>query len=195
MRKRAHITILMQAGADTTGTALGSTIRYLLTSPACFSKARAEIVAAERAGLLSTPIQYEETRAHLPYIVACIKEAGLRLMPPATNLFARVAGKGGALVNGVFVPEGTEITSYAYVVQRDPELYGPDPETFCPERWMECSEARAAEMEAGMFVFGAGPRVCLGKDIAMFEMFKLIPEVSLSLLSLFRRRRGWKTCR
>jgi cytochrome P450 len=112
-------------------------------------------------------------------MVACIKEGGLRLRPPATNLFARIAGTGGARVGGIYVPEGTEMTSNAYVVQRDPDLYGPDPEVFHPERWLD-SEAKSAEMEAGMFVFGVGPRVCLGKDIAVFELYKLVPEVGTS---------------
>ncbi|KAK3372119.1 cytochrome P450 17A1 [Podospora didyma] len=178
MQKRAHVTLLIQAGADTTGTAMGSTLRFLLLNPSCLAKTRAEIDAAETAGYLSSPVQYEETRAHLPYLIACIKEGGLRLNPPATNLFARVAGPGGAKVGSVSVPEGYEMTSNAYVVQRDPELFGPDPEVFRPERWLEgSSEHKAAEMEAGLFVFGVGPRVCLGKDIAMFELYKLLPEI------------------
>ncbi|KAM7198899.1 Pisatin demethylase [Naviculisporaceae sp. PSN 640] len=177
VEKRAHVTILMMAGADTTGTALGSTLNYLLTHPRCLEKARQEIDAAQEKGLLSSPvIQYEETRQHLPYTIACIKEGGLRLRPPATNLFGRVAGPGGAQIGNVHVPEGMEMTSNAYVVQRDPELFGPDPEEFRPERWLE-SEEKTAKMEAGLFVFGMGPRVCLGKDIAYFELYKLIPEI------------------
>ncbi|KAI8187605.1 hypothetical protein KHU50_001101 [Colletotrichum sp. SAR 10_65] len=120
-QKRAHVTLLIQAGADTTGTALGSTLRFLLTHPLALARARAEISAAEQAGHLSPTIQYEETRTHLPFFVACIKEA-IRLHPSATNLFARVAPAGGKVVDGTWVPAGAEITANAWVVQRDPRL-------------------------------------------------------------------------
>lgn len=102
----------------------------------------------------------------------------MRLKPPATNLFSRITGPGGADIGGVHVPEGFEMCTNAYVVQRDPVLWGPDPEAFRPERWLEeKDEKRLAEMENGIFAFGTGPRVCLGKNIAYFEMFKLLPEV------------------
>lgn len=173
-QKRAHVTLLIQAGADTTGTALGSILRYLTTNPTILKKAREEIERAEQAGKLSNPVQFEEVRVHLPYFVACIKE-GIRLDPPATNLFARVAPKEGKVIDGHYIPGGTEITSNAYVVQRDPQLYAPDPETYRPERWLE-SQAKANEMDAASFTFGVGPRVCLGKDIAIMELYKLLPE-------------------
>ncbi|KAJ5020243.1 hypothetical protein K4K57_000093 [Colletotrichum sp. SAR 10_99] len=179
-QKRAHVTLLIQAGADTTGTALGSTLRFLLTHPLALARARAEISAADQAGHLSPTIQYEETRTHLPFFVACIKEA-IRLHPSATNLFARVAPAGGKVVDGTWVPAGAEITANAWVVQRDPRLYGPDPEAFRPERWLEGevggnTKEAISEMEACIFAFGIGPRVCLGKDVAYMEMYKLLPE-------------------
>ncbi|CZR58264.1 related to pisatin demethylase / cytochrome P450 monooxygenase [Phialocephala subalpina] len=175
VQKRAHVALLIQAGADTTGTALGSTLRFLSTNPEKMSRARQEIEAADIAGELSTPVQYEEVRVHLPYFVACIKES-LRLEPPATNLFARVAGKEGKTIDGHFIPPGIEITSNAYVVQRDPTLYAPDPDSFRPERWLESTQ-KANEYDACSFVFGMGPRVCLGKDIAIMELYKLLPEI------------------
>ncbi|KAF2744728.1 cytochrome P450 [Sporormia fimetaria CBS 119925] len=175
VEKRAHVTLLIQAGADTTGTALGSILRFMLLDPRVFTRARAEIDAADKAGKLSDPIQYEETRAYLPYFVACIKE-GLRLNPPATNLFARVVPKSGRVIDGTFVPEGVDVTSHAYVVHRDKELYGDDAEDFRPERWLE-DERRAAEFDAASFTFSIGPRVCIGKDIAIMELYKLLPEL------------------
>ena len=174
--KRAHATIMIQAGADTTGTAMGCTLRHLLTNPSTMRKARAEIDAADEGGKLSKPISYEESRSYLPYFGACIKES-LRLDPPAPNLFARVVPKGGKCIGKEHIPEGMEITTNAYVMQRDPALYGPDPEAYRPERWLESPHAN--EMEASMFVFGMGPRVCIGKDIAMLELSKLLPEVGL----------------
>jgi cytochrome P450 len=175
-QKRAHATLLIQAGADTTGTSLGSTLRFVATHPAAKAKAVKEIQRADAEGKLSDLILHEETVKHLPYTLACIKEA-LRLHPPASNLFARVSGKQGHMIDGHHVPSGVEITSNAYVVQRDPELYAPDPQCFRPERWLE-DKGKAQEMEIMSFVFGIGARVCLGKDIALMELYKLIPEVS-----------------
>ncbi|OQV09709.1 hypothetical protein CLAIMM_13801 [Cladophialophora immunda] len=175
VQKRAHVTLLIQAGADTTGTALGATLRFLALNPEKLKRAWEEIEAADRAGKLSDPIQYEETREYLPFFCACIKEA-TRLCPPADNLFGRVVGKAGKVIDGHFLPPGTEITSNAYVVQRDPVLYGPDPEAFRPERWLDSKE-KAAEMELHSFVFGIGPRICLGKDVAIIELHKLLPEI------------------
>lgn len=108
--------------------------------------------------------------------------------PPASNLFARVVGKEGKVIEGHALPAETEITSYAYgeivpsrvlkecsraqpwcdvpencadedaVVQRDKELYAPDPDAFRPERWLESAE-HAREMDDKSYVFGMGPRV------------------------------------
>lgn len=75
------------------------------------------------------------------------------------------------------MPPAIEVTSNAYVVQRDPVLYAPDPETYRPERWLEGGDAGAAEMEAAQFVFGVGPRVCLGREVAAMELWKLLPQV------------------
>lgn len=138
-------------------------------------KAEEEIQDADAKGLLSTPVQYEEVRQHLPYFCACIKEA-LRLEPPAPNFWGRLVGKGGSTILGQYIPEGTEITSHPYIVQRDPEYYAPDPNEFRPERWLE-DETKAREMDSMSFAFGMGPRVCLGKDIATIELHKLLPEV------------------
>jgi cytochrome P450 len=148
-------------------------MRYIITTPGVLGEVRAELETAEKNGKLSTPVKYEETRTELPYFVACIKE-GLRLDPPATNLFARTVTK-PQIIDGHAVPAGVDVTSNAYVVQRDPELYAPDPLAFRPGRWLESSE-KALQMDAASFTFGMGPRVCFGKDIAIMELYKLLPE-------------------
>lgn len=176
VQKRAHATLLIQAGADTTGTGLGATLRFLAMNPEAKDRAFQEVEAADQEGWLSNPIKYEECREYLPYFSACIREA-LRLNPPATNLFARVVGREGKIIGGHFLPGGTEITSNAYVVQRDPKLYAPDPDAFRPDRWLESKE-KTSEMETANFVFGIGSRICLGKDIALIELYKLLPEAS-----------------
>ncbi|CAN9092361.1 unnamed protein product [Alternaria alternata] len=174
-QKRAHVTLLYQAGADTTGTALGCILRLILTNPSTLARVRTELDAAESSGLLSTPIRYDETLQHLPFFVACIKE-GLRLFPPAPNLFPRVIPKEGKVIDGHYVPGGMDVTSHAYTVQRDKDFYGQDAEDFKPDMWLQ-SEKRNFELEAAQFTFGIGSRICLGKDVAKLEMYKLLPEI------------------
>jgi len=78
---RASVNMLLQAGADPTGTSVGSTLRFLSTRPSTQARVQMEIFEADRAGYLSTPVKFEETKNHLPYLVACIKET-TRLEPP-----------------------------------------------------------------------------------------------------------------
>ncbi|POS78609.1 cytochrome P450 17A1 [Diaporthe helianthi] len=173
--KTAHMTLLIQAGVDTTGSGLGATLRLLLTHPDHMDKVRAEIAAADAKGLLSPVVQYDETRTHLPYLSACIRES-LRVNPPIPNIFPRLAPRGGIVIDGTFVPEGTEMTSQAYVVQRDADVFGADEHEFRPERWLG-PEEQVARMDAAMYVFGMGARVCMGKEIALMEVHKLVPEI------------------
>lgn len=175
IQKTAHMTLLIQAGVDTTGSGLGATLRLLLLHPAVLERVRAEIAEADAKGLLSPVVQYDETRTHLPYMSACIRES-LRVNPPIPNIFPRLSPRGGIAIDGNFIPEGTEMTSQAYVVQRDADVFGDDVHEFRPERWLG-SEDQIAKMDAAMYVFGMGARVCLGKEIALMEMHKLVPEI------------------
>ena len=174
-QRTAHMTLLIQAGVDTTGSGLGATLRLLLTHPDALRRVRAEIAAADAEGLLSPVVQYDEARAHLPYTSACIRES-LRVNPPIPNILPRLAPPGGISIDGVFIPAGTEMTSQAYVVQRDADVFGDDGHEFRPERWLG-PEGQVARMDAAMYVFGMGARVCLGKEIALMEMHKLVPEI------------------
>jgi len=61
------------------------------------------------------------------------------------------------------------------VLHRRAEIFGNDIDTFRPERWLEAKPDRLKEMKATMFQFGAGARTCIGKNISLLEIYKLVP--------------------
>lgn len=132
------------------------------------AKLVAEIDSFRASGQLSDPIQYNEA-VKLPYLNAIIKES-LRLSPSIGSIFSRITPPSGLhVLPGVFVPGGAEIGCNNWIIGRDQSLYGEDAEEFKPERWLE---KNYAEWE---FSFGGGNRVCIGRNLALTEIYKFIP--------------------
>lgn len=167
---KAEVLLVLLAGADTTGTVFQALVQYLLASPGVYDRMMAEIDDVTRKGLLSDPVpQYDDILEHLPYYVACVRET-LRLNPPAPNIFPRFVSEPGMDLYGRFAPAGTEVSGNPWIMQRDQALFGEDAEEFKPERWLD--PERSKLFNKYMLTFGYGTRVCLGRDIAMMELFK-----------------------
>ncbi|KAI6370942.1 hypothetical protein MCOR25_004074 [Pyricularia grisea] len=168
---KAEVLLVLLAGADTTGTTFQAMVMHVMSRPDVYGRMMAEVDAATAAGKLSSPTpRHEEVQAHCPYYVACVRET-MRLNPAAPNIFPRLAPAGGVDLYGIRVPEGTELTCNPWIVHRDPAVVGDDPDEFRPERWLE-NDDRAKAMLRYSMSFGYGSRECLGKHIAMMELFK-----------------------
>ncbi|KAF4632208.1 hypothetical protein G7Y89_g5919 [Cudoniella acicularis] len=170
---KGEILIILLGGADTTATAFGAIITYLMSSPKDYARLLAEIDAADKAGKLSRPVaQFAEVIEHCPFYVACVKES-MRLCPSSPNLSPRLVSSNEEpiIIGGRVVPVGTEMSCNPWHTGRDKKIYGEDAGEFRPQRWLEDEEKRAL-MERYSFVFGYGSRACLGKDIAWLELMK-----------------------
>ncbi|PSK59404.1 Isotrichodermin C-15 hydroxylase [Elsinoe australis] len=162
------------AGSDTTSVSLSGILYHLIKNPDKMTKLRAEIDAKASQGDLSPLTTYAQAQS-LPYLQACIKE-GLR-MHPATGLpLMRVVPSGGATIAGHYFPSGSVVGVNSWVAHRNRQIFGADADRFVPERWLESGE-RSGRMERYFMSFGAGSRTCIGKNISLLEIGKVVPEL------------------
>lgn len=171
----SHATSNIFAGSDTTAASLRAIFYNLCRTPAAYRKLLAEIDDADKTGQLSDPVTFAEAQKLL-YFQAVIKEA-LRMHPAVGLLLERVVPPGGAELGDIELPAGTVVGMNPWVAARDKAVYGDDAYTFRPERWLEASDERLKAMDRNFLAFGAGARTCLGKNISLLEMSKLVPQV------------------
>lgn len=164
------------AGSDTTSITLSAVLYYLLKYPATYRRLQEEIDAGIKAGTVSDPITFKEA-SQLLYLQAIIKEA-LRLHSATGLPLARVVPPSGASICGQKIPGGATVGINSWVAHRNTSVYGNDANVWRPERWLEIQEGgRGAEVEKYFFAFGMGSRTCIGKNLSLLEVSKLIPQL------------------
>ena len=174
------------AGSETTAISLSSVFYYLLKNPICMEVLMKEIDGRARDGYFKDRehglVSWTESQGLL-YLDACIKES-FRLHPAPGLPLERVVPPPGADIAGEFIKGGTIVGCNAWVIHRRTEVFGEDVEDFRPERWLvdetrdKDSEAkRVKKMRGTMLQFGMGARTCIGKNISLLEIYKLVPTV------------------
>lgn len=167
----------MVAASDTTAAFFCGFVRYVVQTPGVYEKLVAEIDDFDRRGLLNQPVPLFEQVKQMPYFKACHLEV-TRFYPSTPMIIPRYVSEGGMDLYGVHAPAGAEIGANPYVIQRDKKMFGEDADVFRPERWLE-DEARAVHMEKHILTWGYGTRICLGKNIALMETYKLMSQVNI----------------
>ena len=191
----------MNAGSDTTAISLRAILYYTLKSPRVKSKLYQELTTAYQAKRISLPVSWQQSQEELPYLDAVIKEA-LRLHPAIGLILERIVPAEGLQLpdGGAFLPAGTIVGANPWIIHRH-SIFGDEVDSFIPERWLQADhesesefEARKQQMLRANFTFGAGPRTCIGKNISLLEIYKLIPSLFLKYQVSFRfDRRQWRT--
>ena len=184
-----HMFVQIVAGSITTAAAIRHTMLALISNPVAYSSLRKEIDEAVDAGRISRAGVITDAEAQsMPYLQAVIKE-GLRMWPPTTGLGSKQVPKGGDVVCGYFVPEGTQIAHNFSGIMVLKSIWGEDARVFRPQRWIEAEAEDGGERIKQMNstvdqAFGGGKYLCLGKRIAMLELNKIFVEVCLVLFFL-----------
>jgi cytochrome P450 len=164
----------ISGAADTTATTIAATIFYLLKNRDTLMKLIEELKASK----ISSPVpNFAETK-DLPYLNAVIKEA-MRLFPVLNWPMERRVPAGGVTLSGVFIPEGTSVGCMPSAVHHNRAVFGQDVEVFRPERWLDCDPEVLRMMESSHLGFSRGRRVCLGSNIAVVQMKKIVPALVL----------------
>ncbi|KAI0399660.1 benzoate 4-monooxygenase cytochrome P450 [Xylaria palmicola] len=161
--------INLMAGHDVLAVSIRAVLYYVARNPAVEKRLRAEL-AAWGPGT----IPYTEL-SKLPYLDAVILES-LRIHGNLGLVNERVTPPGGAVIDGYRIPGGTIVGINPWVIHRNTSIFGEDVDAFRPERWLDGSEESVMEMKRNLFSFGAGPRMCIGKNIAMMQLCKFLSE-------------------
>lgn len=129
-----NMVLFISAGGETTAGTLTAWTYFYCTQPA----ARRRLIQEVReSGLFRSEadITWQNVGPDkLPYLDATINEA-LRLFSPAAASQQRIVPKGGAVVDGNYLPEGVCVGIPPYGCTRLPCNFK-DPDEFHPERWM-----------------------------------------------------------
>jgi cytochrome P450 len=157
------------AGKDSTSAALTWLFWLLAAHPRCERRVH------EEASRLREDSDYDELKG-MHYLHAAITEA-MRLYPPVP-INSRVAAAGDVLPDGTAVRAAGWFADYsAYAMGRMPRLWGHDCLAFRPERWLDGAGEFVAVDAARYPVFHAGPRACLGKEMAYVQMKAVVAAV------------------
>ncbi|XVF08712.1 hypothetical protein REPUB_Repub07fG0027100 [Reevesia pubescens] len=112
-------------------------------------------------------------------VKACLCES-MRLYPPVA-WDSKHALNDDVLPDGTFVGKGDRVTYFPYGMGRMEELWGKDRFEFKPDRWFQEPGAENGLLKSvspSKFpVFQAGPRVCLGKEMAFIQMKYVVASI------------------
>ncbi|XP_075520014.1 cytochrome P450 94C1 [Primulina tabacum] len=164
------------AGRDTVASSLTSFFWLLSKNPSVIQSIIEESDRIMGSATQKCPSFNQLREMH--YLQAAVHES-LRLFPPV-QFDSKFSDADDVLPDGTIVSGGTRVTYHPYAMGRMESIWGHDCAEFKPERWLE----NGVFKQANPFkypVFQAGPRVCLGKEIALVEM----KTVALSLIRKF----------
>jgi fatty acid omega-hydroxylase len=173
------------AGRDTSSVALSWFFWLVMNHPEVEAKIIKEISAIltetrgnDRQKWLDEPLVFDEADK-LVYLKAALAET-LRLYPSVPQDFKYVV-ENDVLPDGTHVPAGSTITYSIYSVGRMKSIWGEDCMEFKPERWLSPEEDKFEPPKDGykFVAFNAGPRTCLGKDLAYLQMKSVASAVLL----------------
>ena len=162
-----NVLTMLLAGEDTTANTLAWMIELLWQHPPTLARATEEV----RRVIGDAPEPTLEHMAQLDYLEACAHET-MRLKPVAPILALQALRD--TQIGDVLIRARTVVIN---LMRRDSvsESHVPDATAFKPQRWLGQgvgggAAALAASAKRSSMPFGAGPRICPGRYLALLEI-------------------------
>ncbi|KAK6931730.1 Cytochrome P450 [Dillenia turbinata] len=162
------------AGRDTSSVALSWFFWLLDQNPEVEEKILAEIcrIVGERQDVNNEseePLIFKpEEVKRMEYLQAALSEA-LRLYPSVPVDHKEVL-EDDAFPDGTILKKGTKVVYAIYAMGRMESIWGKDCRVYKPERWLRADGRYMSESAYKFTAFNGGPRLCLGKDFAYYQM-------------------------
>lgn len=173
-----NVLTMLLAGEDTTAHTLAWLFWLLHRNPQAVQPARAEVDALLGVG---GQVRSVEELARLDEVEACANEA-MRLKPVAPLIMNEACED--TVVADVLVPRGGVVVCLMRPASVDAAHF-PQPQQFDPARWRSGAEGGPSLSSAKRIAmpFGAGPRMCPGRYLAMAEI-KMVAAMLLANFEL-----------
>ncbi|KAK5662431.1 hypothetical protein OQA88_8342 [Cercophora sp. LCS_1] len=193
-RLNMNASTLIGAGSETTATLLSGVTYFLLKNPEAMKKVTDEVRSTFKT---EDEINFTSVNG-LDYMLACLNEAMRRYPPTPFGMPRQVPkGTGSVSIAGVDVPEDvsspwatheraktrlrltqrnkTVVSIFTWATYHSEENFT-DPFGFHPERFMHDPKFAGDRLEAFQ-PFSAGPRNCVGRNLAYVEMRIILAKV------------------
>jgi len=160
------------AGHETSAITTTYAVWELSRRPEYQTRLREELRTALAVPLTpqSTALPSPQDLDSLPLLDAILRET-LRLYAAVAGPQPRVTpiakhGTAGVVIDGFGIPSGTRISTSAYVLHRNEDVYK-DSGHWIPERWLDADQDQAIQMRKWFWAFGSGGRMCIGSNFAL----------------------------
>lgn len=160
---RDEVVTLIVAGHETVAATLTWTWSLLAEYPDAEERLQSEVDGLSDPGTRGWDVGVLD---QLAYTRAVVDEC-LRLYPPAWVITRRSLEPD--VVGGFELPAGATVIASPYALQRDARWWL-EPERFSPDRFLGAQKPRESGSGPLTYLpFGAGPRLCIGRELALME--------------------------
>ncbi|KAL2829312.1 cytochrome P450 monooxygenase [Aspergillus pseudoustus] len=170
------------AGFDTSAVTLTYIVYELSKRPDLQAALRSELRS------LTAPLSYASAPHIPPFkdldalpLLQAITQETLRRYPALPGSEPRVTPSRGCTLgpNDEYqVPGNVRVSAQVYSVHRNAEVF-PEPESWRPERWLDGDGmlVKDAEMTRWFWAFSSGQRMCIGHNLAVYEIKNIIAAI------------------